>query len=104
MQGINIEQYYQLTGSNYDMMLEQVKPQADKRIKSRLVLEAVVEKEGIEVSEEEYTKETERMAEIYQMEAEKVREMLEGREKEQVMKDLAIRKAIDFVVENAKEK
>lgn len=104
MQGINIEQYYQLTGSNYDMMLEQVKPQADKRIKSRLVLEAVVEKEGIEVSEEEYTKETERMAEIYQMEAEKVREMLEGKEKEQVMKDLAIRKAIDFVVENAKEK
>lgn len=63
-----------------------------------------MEKEGIEVSEEEYTKETERMAEIYQMEAEKVREMLEGREKEQVMKDLAIRKAIDFVVENAKEK
>ena len=104
MQGINMEQYFQLTGSNYDMMLEQVKPQAEKRIKSRLVLEAVVEKENIEVSEEEYAKETERMAEIYQMEAEKVREMLDGKEKEQVMNDLAIRKAIDFVVENAIEK
>lgn len=104
MQGINMEQYFQLTGSNYDMMLEQVKPQAEKRIRSRLVLEAVVAKEGIEASAEEYEKETERMAEIYQMEIEKVREMLDGKEKKQVMEDIAIRKALEFVVENAKEK
>lgn len=104
MQGIKLEQYFQITGSNYDTLLEQIKPQAEKRIKSRLVLEAVVAKEGIEVSEEEYVKETERMAEIYQMEAEKVREMLGEKEKGQVMKDLAIQKAVEFVVENAKEK
>lgn len=104
MQGINMEQYFQLTGSNYDMMLEQVKPQAEKRIRSRLVLEAVVAKEGIEASAEEYEKETEKMAEIYQMEIEKVREMLDGKEKKQVMEDIAIRKALEFVVENAKEK
>lgn len=104
MQGIKLEQYFQITGSNYDTLLAQIKPQAEKRIKSRLVLEAVVAKEGIEVSEEEYVKETERMAEIYQMEAEKVREMLGEKEKGQVMKDLAIQKAVEFVVENAKEK
>ncbi|TCL55437.1 trigger factor [Kineothrix alysoides] len=104
MQGLSMEQYFQFTGSNYEMLLEQVKPQAEKRIKSRLVLEAVVEKEKIEVSEEEYVKESEKMAEAYQMEAEKVREMLGEKEKAQVMKDLAIQKAVDFVVENAKEK
>lgn len=106
MQGINMEQYLKITGSNYEMMLEQVKPQADKRIKSRLVLEAVAAKEGIEASEEDYEKETERMAEIYQMEPEKVREMLEEKEteKKQLMGDIAVRKAVEFVVENAKEK
>ncbi|NBI90135.1 trigger factor [Lachnospiraceae bacterium] len=104
MQGIKLDQYFQITGSSYDTLLEQIKPQAEKRIKSRLVLEAVVAKEGIEVSEDEYVKETERMAEIYQMEAEKVREMLGEKEKGQVMKDLAIQKAVEFVVEKAKEK
>ncbi|WMC93603.1 trigger factor [Kineothrix sp. MB12-C1] len=104
MQGLSMDQYFQFTGSNYEMLLEQVKPQTEKRIKSRLVLEAIVAKEKIEVSEEEYAKETDRMAEMYQMEAEKVREMLGEKEKEQVMKDLAIQKAVEFVVENAKEK
>ena len=104
LQGINLEQYFQITGSSYDTLVEQIKPQAEKRIKSRLVLEAVAAKEGIEVSEEEYVKETERMAEIYQMEAEKVREMLGEKEKKQFMKNLANQKVVDFVVENAKEK
>ena len=104
MQGLSMEQYFQFTGSSYEMLVEQVKPQAEKRIKSRLVLEAVVAKEKIEISEEEYVKETERMAEIYQMEAEKVREMLGEKEKKQIMQDLAVQKAVEFVVENAKEK
>lgn len=104
MQGINMEQYFQLTGSSYDALLEQVKPQAEKRIKSRLILEAVVAKEGIEASEEEYEKETERLAEVYQMEAGKVREMFGEKEKKEIMQDLAIQKAVEFVVENAKEK
>lgn len=104
MQGLSMDQYFQFTGSNYEMLIEQVKPQAEKRIKSRLVLEAVVAKEKIEVSEEEYEKETERMAEVYQMEVDKVREMLGENEKKQIMQDLAIQKAVEFVVENAKEK
>lgn len=104
MQGLSMDQYFQFTGSNYEMLIEQVKPQAEKRIKSRLVLEAVVTKEKIEVSEEEYEKETERMAEVYQMEVDKVREMLGENEKKQIMQDLAIQKAVEFVVENAKEK
>ncbi len=103
MQGINMEQYFQLTGSSYDALLDQVRPQAEKRIKSRLILEAVVAKENIEASGEEYEKETERMAEVYQMEAEKVREMLGEKEKKEIMQDLAIQKAVEFVVENAVE-
>lgn len=104
MQGLSMDQYFQFTGSNYEMLVEQVKPQAEKRIKSRLVLEAIVAKEKIEVSEEEYEKETERMAEVYQMEVEKVREMLGEKEKKQIMQDLAIQKAVEFIVENSKEK
>ena len=104
MQGLTIDQYFQFTGSNYEMLLEQVKPQADKKIKSRLVLEAVAAAEGIRATEEDYEKEVEKMAEIYQMEADKVREMLGDREKKNIMEDLAIQKAVSFVVENAEEK
>ncbi len=103
MQGLTLDQYFKFTGNSHEMLLEQVKPQAEKRIKSRLVLEAVVEKENIEVSEDDYTKEVERMAEMYQMEADKVREMLGEDEKKNVMKDIAIQKAVEFVAENAKE-
>lgn len=103
MQGLSMEQYFQFTGLSYDRMLEQVKPQAEARIKSRLVLEAVVAAENIEVTEEDFVKESEKMAEVYQMEAEKVREMLGEKGKEEVMKDLAISKAAEFVVENAVE-
>ena len=99
------EQYMQFTGLNPQAMLEQVKPQALKRIQSRLVLEAVVAAENITASDEDYQKETERMAEVYQMEIDKVKEMLEENEsaKKQLMQDLAITKAVEFVTENAKE-
>ena len=95
----------QFTGLNPQAMLEQVKPQALKRIQSRLVLEAVVAAENITASDEDYQKETERMAEVYQMEIDKVKEMLEENEsaKKQLMQDLAITKAVEFVTENAKE-
>jgi len=99
-----LEQYYQFTGSNYEMLIEQVKPQAERRIKSRLVLEAVVAKEKIKASEEDYAKEVEKMAEMYQMEAAKVEEMLGENGKKNIMLDIAIQKAVEFVVENAKEK
>lgn len=105
MQGISLEQYFQFTGLDAEKMLEQAKPQADRRIKSRLVLEAIVAAEKITVSDEDYEKEIERMAEVYNMEKDKVRETLGENEtaKKQFMDDLAITKAADFVVSQAKE-
>lgn len=103
MQGLSLEQYFQFTGLNVQMMIEQVKPQAEKRIKSRLVLEAVAEAEKFEITDEDLEKEFARMGEIYQMETEKVKEMLDEYHVGQIKKDLAIQKAVEFVVENAKE-
>ena len=102
-QGISMEQYMQFTGTTPQMLLEQIKPQAEKRIKSRLVLEAVVAAEGITVTEEEFEAEVTRMAASYMMEADKVKELLGENGKKSVMEDLAINKAVEFVVENAKE-
>lgn len=103
MQGLSLEQYFQFTGLNEQMMFEQIRPQADKRIRSSLVLEAVAEAEKFEVTEEDLENEYARMAEIYQMEVEKVKERLEDYHIRQIKKDIAVRKAVDFVVENAKE-
>lgn len=103
MQGLSMEQYFQFTGTNYQQMVEQVKPQAEERIKSRLVLEAIAKAENIEVSEEDYEKELETMAEVYQMELAKVKELMGEREKKNIMQDLAVRKAAEFVADNAKE-
>ena len=102
-QGISMEQYMQFTGMTPQMLLEQIKPQAMKRIQSRLVLEAVVAAENITVSEEEFEEEVARMAASYMMEADKVKELLGEGGKKSVMEDLAINKAVEFVVENAKE-
>ncbi|MBR4082923.1 MAG: trigger factor [Lachnospiraceae bacterium] len=102
-QGISMEQYMQFTGMTPQMLLEQIKPQAMKRIQSRLVLEAVVAAENITVSEEEFEAEVARMAASYMMEADKVKELLGEGGKKSVMEDLAINKAVEFVVENAKE-
>lgn len=104
MQGLSIDQYFQFTGTTYDKMIEQVKPQAEKRIKSRLVLEAIVKAENIEASEEDYEEEIKVMAEAYQMEADKVKEMLPEKSKVQIREDIAVRKAAEFAVNNAKEK
>jgi len=104
MQGLSIDQYYQFTGSSYEQMIEQVKPQAEKRIKSRLVLEAVVAAENIVATDEDYEEELKVMAESYQMEVEKVKELLPEKSADQIREDIAVRKAAEFVVENAKEK
>lgn len=104
MQGLSMEQYFQFTGTSYQQMLENVKPQAEKRIQSRLVLEAIAEAEKIEVSDEEFEKELETMAEVYQMDAAKVKEMLGEKEMKNIRQDLAVKKAAEFVAENAKEK
>lgn len=104
MQGLTMEQYYQFTGLDQEKMLAQVKPTAEKRIKSRLVLEAVVAAENITTDDADFEEEVKRLAEVYQMEADKVKELLGEKEKKELMLDVAIKKAVNFVVENAKEK
>lgn len=104
MQGLSMEQYFQFTGLSYQHMLEQVKPQAERKIKSRLVLEAVVAAENIVATEEDYEEEIKRMAEGYRMEADKIKELMGEQGKKQIMEDLAVRKAAEFVVNEAKEK
>ncbi len=102
-QGITMEQYMQFTGLTAQSMLDTIKPQALKRIQTRLVLEAVVAAENIEISDEEFDAEIAKMAESYQMEADKVVELLGDFGKKQVKEDLCISKAAEFVVTNAKE-
>ncbi|MCM1174175.1 MAG: trigger factor [Blautia sp.] len=104
MQGLSMEQYFQFTGTNYQQMIRNIKPQAEERIRSRLVLEAVAAAENMEASDEEFDKEIEAMAEVYQMDAAKVKEMLSEKETKNIRLDLAVRKAAEFVAENAKEK
>ncbi|MCR5508297.1 MAG: trigger factor [Lachnospiraceae bacterium] len=103
-QGLSLEQYFQFTGMDMDKFLEQMKPGAKKRIESRLVLEAVAAEEKFEISDEEYEHELERMAEMYQMEAGKLKEIVSDYEKEQIIEDLKMQKAVDFVTDNAAEK
>ena len=103
MQGLSMEQYLQFTGTNYQQMVEQVKPQAEERIRSRLVLEAVAKAENLDATEEEYEDELKTMAEVYQMEVDKVRDLMGEREKKGIMQDLAVKKAAEFIAENAKE-
>lgn len=104
MQGLSMEQYTQFTGVTPAAMMEQVKPQAEKRIQSRLVLEAVVAAENIEVSDAEYEEELAKMAEAYKMEVEQIKEIMDDERAAEMKKDMAIQKAVEFVVANAKEK
>ena len=104
MQGLSLEQYFMFTGMNRNMMMEQTKPRAEKKIKARLVLEAVADAEKMEVTEEEYEQELKDMAESYKMEIDKLKDVLMAEDEKMIKKDLKIKKAIDFVVANAKEK
>ncbi len=101
-QGISLDQYMQYTGMTMDMLRDQMKPQAERRIKTRLVLEAVAEAEKIEVTEEQMDEELKKMADAYKMEVEKLREYMGEFEKEQMKKDLAVQAAVDFLVAEAK--
>jgi trigger factor len=102
-QGLSMEQYMNFTGLTAEKLLEQVEPNAKKRIESRLVLEAVVKAENIEITDDDYAKELERMAESYKMELDKIKELVTEDAAKQIKEDLAISKAVDFVVSNAKE-
>lgn len=102
-QGLTLEQYFKFTGLTAEKMLEQVEPQAKKSIESRLVLENIVKAEKIEASEEDFENELKRIAEAYKMEIDKVKEMIDDNAKKQILEDLAVQKAVEFVVSNAKE-
>lgn len=102
-QGLSIDQYFQFTGLTAEKMLEELRPQAVKRIQTRLVLEAIAKAENIEVSEEKFMEEMNKMAEAYNMETEKLLGFMGDREKEQMKADMAVQEAVTFVAENAVE-
>ncbi|MEW4414021.1 trigger factor [Clostridium sp. AN503] len=101
-QGISLEQYMQFTGSTMEQMQEQMRPQAERRIRTRLVLEAVVAAEGLEASEEAVEAEIRKMSESYKMEPEKIREIVGEEGLKQMKEDLAVQEAVDFLVAEAK--
>ena len=103
-QGLSIEQYFQYTGMTAQKVLEDMKPEALTRIKSRLVLEAIVKAENIEVSEDEVNAELQKMADMYKMELDKVKELMGETEEKQIKEDLAVQKAVDLIVDTAVEK
>ena len=102
-QGLSMDQYFQFTGMTAEKMMEDMKPQALKRIQTRLVLEKVAEVENIQPTEEEVNEEISKMAEAYKMEADKLKELLGERELEQMKKDMAVQKAVTVIADAAKE-
>ncbi len=104
MQGLTMEQYCQFTGATYDKLFESVRPQAEQRIKSRLVLEAIAKAENIEVTDADLEEEYKSMAEVYQMDVEKIKEMLPEKSVDGLKEDIKVKKAAEFAVANAKEK
>ena len=102
--GLSMEQYMQFSGMTIDGLKEQVRPEAETRIKSSLVLEQIAKEENIEVSDDEINAEVEKMAAQYGMEADKLKEYLGDAEKESMKRDIAINKAVDIIMENVKER
>ena len=102
-QGLTMEQYFQFTGMTAAQMLDEMRPQAVKNIETRLVLEAVAKAENIEITEEKFDEEIEKMAEVYKMEADKLKQFMGEAEKEQMKKDMAVQEAVTFLADNAVE-
>ncbi|MCQ4673197.1 trigger factor [Lactonifactor longoviformis] len=102
-QGLSIEQYFQFTGLDAEKLQEQMRPQALKRIQSRLVLEKIAEVEDIQIPDEKLDEEIQKMAEMYKMEADKLKELMGDYEKEQMKKDMAVQEAVTLIAEAAKE-
>ena len=103
-QGLSMDQYMQFSGQTSEQLQEQMKPEALKRIQTSLVLEQIAKEENIEVSDEEVDAEIVKMAEMYGMEADKLKEYMGDSEKNSMKKDLAVQKAVDLVMENIKER
>ena len=102
-QGLTMEQYFQFTGMTAAKMREEMRPQAVKRIETRLVLEAIAKAEKIEITDEKVEEEIAKMAEMYGMEVEKLKEYMGEDEKEQMKADMAVQEAVTFLVDNAVE-
>ena len=98
MQGLDLKTYFQYTGMTLDSLREQLRPQAEKQVKLRLALEAIAKKEKIKVSKADIEEEIKRIADAYQMEVDKVREMVPA---DSVAEDMKVKKAMDLVKENA---
>ena len=98
MQGLDLKTYFQYTGMNLDSLREQMRPQAEKQVKLRLALETIANLEKIEVTEEDINGEIENIAKAYNMEADKVREMVPA---DSVAQDMKVKKAMDLVKEKA---
>ena len=102
-QGLSLEQYFQFTGLTMEKLRDELKPQALKRIQTRLVLEKIAEVEDIQPTEEQVDEEIKKMAEMYNMEADKLKEMIGEYEMEQMKKDMAVQQAVTLVADAAKE-
>lgn len=103
-QGLSLDQYMQFSGMTMDKLKEQVRPEAVTRIQSSLVLEQIAKDENIEISEADIEAELEKMAAMYGMELEKIKEFMGDSEKESMKRDLSINKAVELVMENIKER
>ena len=101
-QGLSMDLYMKYTGMTADQMKDQMRPEAVKRIQTRLVLEAVVKAENIETSEEKLDEEIAKMAEAYKMEADKLKSYMTDSDKDQMKQDLAVQAAVDLLVSEAK--
>lgn len=102
-QGMTMEQYFQFTGLSEEKMMEEFKPEAEKRIRTRLTLEAIVAAENIEVSEEHLDEELQKMADSYKMEVDKLKEYMGENEKKQMKEDIAIQEAVTLIANAAVE-
>lgn len=102
-QGLSMDQYMQFTGLTMDALVQQMRPEALKRIQNSLVLETIAKAENIEVSEEKINEEIEKMAAAYKMEADKLKELIGDSEKEQMKADLAIQAAVEMIADAAVE-
>ncbi len=102
-QGLSLEQYLQFTGATVEALQEQMRPDALKRIQSSLVLEAIAKAEQLEVSEEEFEEEIEHMAAAYNIEKEKLEDLMDDTERKSIRTDLSIQKAVDLITEQAVE-
>ena len=102
-QGMNLQQYLNMTGQTRDDMRDQVKPEAEKQIKKSLVVEAVADAQGFEVTEEDKAAEIEKLAKQYQMEVDKIKEIMGDEQMEALALDIKMQKAVEYIASQAKE-